>query len=373
VIDTIFVCYLFKINKGSEWLLGENTFWGLEKDSYIVTARHQLEGDVADGAIGSFKYKRKDGRIAVVGMFGAGAEPKTPMGFRVDYLFWSLRVYALLKKRALRRNIRHINFAQVLTPIPKNLCASKNFMFGPVGGQGPWYKVSFLPFKNRVINFLIFKCIYGAIANRISKMNVTFVHPILAQRFKSELVQPAIQLKREEFIESKKKPQVIHVSRRVYFKLPDLHRIIFENLAAMHPEYDFIIVGAGWGALPSYRNLCFLDSLPRNEIMALFAESSFHINLSLELAGIVNLEAAVNKCITIGSKMSGAEYLLGLSGDYVIDIYNPRISVNTIVEQLSKTIQVYDNVEADRQYKNAQQHTFNVANNINASQVTSQI
>lgn|GEM_PF-5531404 len=358
MIRSIFVCYLLKINKGSEWLLGENTFLALEKGSYIVTAKHQIVGDFRDGSIGQCNYKRKDGRIAVVGMFGRKTEPKNPMEFRFDYLIWSMKVYALLKKRALRRKICHINLAQVLTPIPKSVRTSQGFLFGPVGGQGPWYKVRFLPFMNKLINYVIFEWLYGAVANRISRMNVIFVHPILAERFGGGLSKPAIQLKRAAFVEVVKKLRVIHVSRRVYFKLPDLHRKIFEDLSVLHPEFEFIVVGAGWGEVPSRQNLRFLDSLPRDDIMVLFAESKFHVNLSLELAGIVNLEAALNKCITIGAAKSGAEYLLGLSGDYIVNLYDSAASVGDIVSHVSLVIGHYDDAEAERQFEKAQQHTF---------------
>ncbi len=364
MIDTIFVCYLLKINKGSEWLLGENTFRSLGKKSYIVTANHQLEGDFIDGIIGRFKYKRKDGRIAVVGICGWKNEPKTPMGFRFDYLFWTLKVYALLKKRVICKKIHHINFAQVLTPVPEMVYASTNFLFGPVGGQGPWYKVRFLPLINKLINYFIYEVIYAAISNRIRKMNVIFVHPVLAARFGSKRVKPAIQIKKEAFIAREKKPQVIHVSRRVYFKLPALHRKIFEDLSVLHPELEFLVVGSGWGVVPARHNLRFLDSLPRDEIMALFSESTFHINLSLELAGIVNLEAAVNKCITIGARMSGAEYLLGLKGHYLVNLYDPTISATDVVAHLSDVIRTYDSVEADRQFTRAQQYTFIASNDL---------
>ena len=358
MINAIFVCYLLKINKGSEWLLGENTYRTLGNGSFIVTANHQIEGDFHDGTIGPFKYKRKNGRIAVVGMFGRQTEPKTPMGFRFDYLVWSLKVYALLGKRATRRKISHINFAQVMTPIPKLVRESKGFQFGPVGGQGPWYKVRFLPFKNKLINYIIFEWIYGIMEYRISRMNAIFVHPILSDRFGGGPIQPAIQLKHEVYGTQEKKPQVVHVSRRVYFKLPDLHKKLFENLSALHPELDFVVVGAGWGDVPSQKNLHFLDSLPRGEIIVLFAQSRFHVNLSLELAGIVNLEAALNKCITIGATNSGAEYLLKLSGDYLVDIYNPKVSSDDITIQLSKIIRHYDKSEAERQHEQAQRHTF---------------
>lgn len=358
MIDEIFVCYLLKINKGSEWLLGENKFRALGRSSYIVTANHQLGDDFRDGSIGPFSYKRKNGRIAVVGMYGGKSEPKTPMGFRLDYLIWSLKVYALLRKRAARTKIRHNNFAQVLTPIPKPVYESPNFLFGPVGGQGPWYKVQFLPFRYKVINYLIFRGIYSAIADRIRRMNVIFVHPILAERFGCSQIQPAIQLRREVFIERKKAPRVIHVSRRVYFKLPDLHRRLFEDLSDLHPELDFTVIGSGWGEFHSRNNLRFCDSLTRDEIMLLFSESRFHVNLSLELAGIVNLEAALNKCITIGATKSGAEYLLGLKGDYLVDLYDPAISMDDIVSQVSKIIRLYDETEAERQFIQAQQHTF---------------
>jgi hypothetical protein len=358
MIHSIFVCYLFKINKGSEWLLGENIYRILGRGSYMITANHQIQGDLCCGAIGHFKYMRKNGRISVIGMFGSEIEPTTPMSFRLDYLIWSLRVYSLLKKRIARRKVYHNNFAQVLTPIPKPVRESKNFSFGPVGGQGPWYKVRFLPFKNRVVNYIIFDLMYGAITSHIRRMNPIFVHPLLAERFKCGQIKPAIQLKREPFLPHKKRPRVLHVSRRVYFKLPDLHRQLFENLSIRHPELDFFVVGAGWGQTPSSRNLHFFDSLPRDEIMMLFAQSQFHINLSLELAGIVNLEAALNKCITIGSTNSGSEFLLGLRDKYVIDIYNPHISINGIINKISKTISYYDESEAERQYAEANKHTF---------------
>jgi hypothetical protein len=246
MIDTISVCYLLKLNKGSEWLLGENTYRTLVKGNYIITAKHQIEGDFCDGTIGQFNYKRKDGRIAVIGMFGRNSEPKTPMGFRFDYLIWSLRVYALLRKRAGRSRIHHINFAQILTYITKRVRESKGFVFGPVGGQGPWFKVKFLPFAYRLVNYLIFEWIYGAIVSRIRKMNVVFVHPILAKRFGGGRIQPAIKLMRELYVGHDKKNQVIHVSRRVYFKLPDLHRKLFEELSTLNPEFDFILFLSRW-------------------------------------------------------------------------------------------------------------------------------
>lgn len=358
MISKIFVCYLLKINKGSEWLLGENAYWALKNGNYIITAKHQVQDGFRDGSIGPFNYKRKDGRIAVVGMFGGNAEPRSPMGFRLDYLIWSIRVYARLKKRAVRRKICHINFAQVLTPIPNLVRSSRGFRFGPVGGQGPWYKVRYLPLRYKAVNYIIFEWVYAAINNRIRKMNVLFVHPLLADRFGIGGVRPAIQLRYEGFAAKEKKPQVVHVSRRVYFKLPDLHRRLFEDLSSLHPQLDFIVVGAGWGGGQSRDNLRFIDALPREEIMTLFAESQYHLNLSLELAGIVNLEAALNKCITIGSTKSGAEYLLGLNRDYLVDLYDPTISIRNIVVHISKIIKHYNEQEAERQYEQARQYTF---------------
>ena len=343
---------------GSEWLLGENVFRSLQRNEYILVAKHQLQADFCDGKIGPFKYKRKDGRIAVVGIFGKNVEPTAPSGFRIDYLIWSLRIYALLIKRINRSKIRHINFAQVLTPIPKLVRSSPNFQFGPVGGQGPWYKVRFLPIKNRLTNFVIFKGIYGLLRSQIKQMNVVFAHPLLAERFESSNVSPAIKLPREQMAQVSKRRQVVHVSRRVYFKLPELHHRLFQALAARHPEVDFMIIGKGWGNITIQKNLHFKENLPRSEIMRIFAESQFHINLSLELAGIVNLEAALNRCITIGSKNSGATYLLDPNEKFLIDLYDPDISEARIFKQVSDAIAAFDEVEAERQFNNASYHTF---------------
>lgn len=356
---SIVVCYLLKLNKGSEWLLGENAFLTLDKKSYIITSKHQLSDDFYDGRIGQFSYKRKNGKIAVIGIFGNKSEPTTPMGFRFDYFIWSLKVYALIGKRTIQRKISHINFAQVATPLPKSIKNSKRFQFGPVGGQGPWYKVQFLPLKYRLINYVIYTWVYRLVQSRIKSLNVIFVHPILAERFGFGNIKPAIQIQDKSFTIKNKKPQIIHVSRRVYFKLPDLHKRLFLKLAYLHPELDFLVVGAGWGEeVASFSNLRFIDSLQRDEIIELFAESLFHINLSLELAGIVNLEAALNKCITIGSKNSGAEYLLGLTSSYVLDVYDSEITFHNIVEQISKLIVRYDKAEAGRQFEEAQKYTF---------------
>ena len=355
---SMFICYLLKINRGSEWLLGENTYNQLEMGDCIFTARHQLDAKFCDGSIGKVRYKRKFGRIAVIGIFGGRSEPATPMQFRLDYLVWVVLVYFRLGKRVSLSRIQHINFAQVLTPIPKRFRTSPDFIFGPVGGQGPWYKVQFLPLIHRIHNFLIYEIFYSLVKSRLRQMQAIFVHPILAHRFGSNSVRPAIMLESSISKHFIKRRRVIHVSRHVYFKLPHVHRAIFIKLANRHPDIEFLLVGAGWGKYTAGNNLKFFDAMPRTEIINLFEESQFHINLSLEIAGIVNLEAAQKKCITIGAKDSGSEYMLELSGDYLIDMYDRQMTIEKIVDIISNRIERYDKSEADRQFNYAQRYTY---------------
>lgn len=358
MIKSILVCYLLKLNKGSEWLLGENALLNLQRGQYIVTAGHQLGEALWDGKIGSVRYKRRHGRICVVGIYGARTEPLRPIQFRIDYFIWCLRVYRLLIKRVSRVKVRHINFAQVLSPIPWDVIRSPNFTFGPVGGQGPWYKSKFLPKRYRIANFVLFKMVYSAFTKRMLSTRVVFVHPTLRERFKCGVVEPAVKLPHAPEPNFKKKRQVLHVSRNVYFKLPDLHRELFDRLSKLHPEVNFVIAGPGWGHYLGGRNLQFIDALSRGEILQLFSESAFHINLSLELAGIVNLEAAANGCVTVGSKNSGAEFLLKLRGNYVVDLYDPEITIEDIVQQIASVIHTYDEFEAYRQYEHGKLHAF---------------
>ena len=287
-------------------------------------------------------------------------EPKSAMGFRLDYFFWSFLIYRKMKKKINRTKIHHVNFAQILTPVPKKIAQSDNFTFGPVGGQGPWYRVRFMNLKNRILNFFLFKIIYKFFKIRKIK-NIIFVHPLLAKEFNASNVLPAIKVKkmgREKILYSNKKKQVIHVARRVYFKLPELHEKIFSKLAYLNPDFDFLIIGSGWKKESNLKNFKFSDHIERSQVNKLFRESQFHINLSLELAGFVNLEAALNKCITVGAIHSGSEFLLKLKGKYLIDIYDKNQNVDQLVSHLSEIIQDYDIHEAESQFFSAKKYEY---------------
>lgn len=357
MISKISICYLLKFNRGSEWMLGENVFKTLDQNEIIFTPLHQIkEGQEPHGQIGSIAYFRKEGIISVIGIPSLfKTEPKSPMIFRIDYFFWITRVYRIIIKKGLERIfITHNNFAQILTPVPKKIRNSEKFVFGPIGGQGPYYRCKFLSFKYRLWNFFIFEVLYSILSRRIHKMNTICIHPILGKKFDITRILPAIALDQFEVgSKSIKKSQVIHVARHTYFKLPHLHREIFYRLAILNPDIDFKIIGSDWKYEQVLENFEIVGPIHRDLVMNVFDESSYHINLSLELAGFVNLEAASAKCITIGAKESGSHFLLDLDCDHYIDLYDKNITIEKIVEKLSKRICIYDNSVAQRQFSAA--------------------
>lgn len=353
----IYVCYLFDFNKGSEWALGENILPKLKPLDYILCSSQQLPRETTK-VINGISYVRVDKKIKIIGLPAVLSSPTSPMQYRFDYLIWVIRTYRKLKRRVSKNKIQHVNLAQILTPIPNCIRNSTNFCFGPVGGQGPWFRVKFMNRSHRIINFVLFEIVYKLFRNIIPH-NTIFVHPTLAHVFGKKKVDPAIRIKRVEDNKSRinlknKKITVVHISRKVYFKLPNLHYKLFLDLANANPDKEFILIGRGWEKVKSnVKNLTILEHVTRTDVMNMFKHSHYHVNLSLELAGFVNLEAAQNMCITIGAKHTGSDFLLNLNDDQVIDLYEKEMTHTSIFETINGQIQTYDIETALIQDKNA--------------------
>ena len=69
-ISKIYLCYLLKQDKGSEWLLGENTMNLLKSNEYIICAAHQLKHLKEINFINKIPVLRKNKKIVAVGIFG---------------------------------------------------------------------------------------------------------------------------------------------------------------------------------------------------------------------------------------------------------------------------------------------------------------
>jgi hypothetical protein len=353
----IYVCYLFGFNRGSEWALGENILPKLEPLDYILCASHQLPRK-STKVINGISYVRVNKKIKIIGLPAVLSSPNSPIQYRLDYLIWVIGTYRKLKRRINKNKIQHVNFAQILTPIPYQIRSSTNFTFGPVGGQGPWFRIKFMDPLHRILNFILFAMVYKLFRSRLPN-NTIFVHPTLANVFGREEVDPAIRIKKVEDNKSliklkNKKITVVHISRKVYFKLPNLHYKLFLDLAKANPDKEFMLIGRGWGRFKSsVQNLTILEHVSRTDVMDIFKHSHYHVNLSLELAGFVNLEAAQNMCITLGAKYTGADLLLSLHDDQVINLYDKEMTYNSILAIISSQIQKYDVGTALVQEKNA--------------------
>ena len=359
-----FVAYHFAFNKGSEWQLAENKYDAEERAVFLIP-RHQF--DILKlhkrniNGINFIKY-RTNLIICIEPTVLLNREPKIYNLQRLQYIFWLNIIKNVLTDARMDRKIRvtHVNFAQILTSYGKRLNSNSKLKFMPLGGQGRWYKVKFLANHRRFVNFLLTEVVYRIRSwYDLEVINKTVVHPVMQEFFGCKNVRPAISLPEAEFrysidVSPEYRGKVLYCGRNVYFKLPELHFKLFKKLAVSNPNLEFLLIGRGWKPIAGPKNLRVLGGIGRNELLSIMEECSCGINLSLELAGFVNLEMASRMCPVICADSFGADYLLEPSQDFKIDLENS--SFNLIYSHINKLLSANSSIfleEAMLQHENA--------------------
>lgn len=360
-----FLAYHFAFNKGSEWQLAQNCYNETTYSVFLVP-RHQFDQlDLKKRKINKRRFiKHQTNLIVCIEPIRLLAiEPKIYNLQRLQYIIWLIVMRQVLVNSRLERkeSIVHVNFAQVLTSYGRRLNSHPKFKFKPLGGQGKWYKVKYLATHRRLVNFFLTEVVYKIRCwydRDISRRTV--VHPTLQQFFNSQTVLPAIRLSKADLVvprdsDSHGRRTVICCGRNVYFKLPELHFKLFDKLAHTNPNLEFLIIGPGWQRKTVSHNFRTFDKISRDELLHQMEHSLCGVNLSLELAGFVNLEMASRMCPIICASSYGADFLLKPTEDFTIDIQKNKFAeIYSHIDELLKSEQSKFLIEAQKQFINSQ-------------------
>jgi glycosyltransferase involved in cell wall biosynthesis len=234
---------------------------------------------------------------------------------RLHYLLWILRCWRIRQLRGLRW---HLTYSQVLYLGP--LLMFQNFRLGPVGGQRLLYKFSILSLGYRIRNLILTRIVYPVASQiyRSMRINLDVTHPALQQFFRASRVVPPMSAydfgPPPTVFNANGRSLIMTVGRKIPVKLPNLTYGVFEILARRFPNFDFLIIGSGWGNRNLRKNFQTIENVEREALFNYYDKSIVNLFLSLELGGTVASEALSRGAVTLHIEGSGPEFLLGPSG-----------------------------------------------------------
>lgn len=314
-------CFLFEKNRGSEFQVGYDLVsFPNEGRMAILTSRFQFSAyESVARKINGIEFKVIDGTKILFTLDNLAQEPKSAAGYRLNYAIWLLN--AFFKIRSLRENriLWFVNLVQVASPNLFYLIRRQNIIAGPLGGQSKFYDYKFLPFGLRIKNFILWKLIYKISPIQFAeKASVYLISEYLGYAFRSlnYKVLPAITFPEKinnAIASDRKNNSIILYYRDATVKLGLLALEVSQELKLRNAVSDVIVVGNVPLILRErYSMLSFLGHVSQDTLSGLFQQSTLHLFLSLELAGLVQFEALANGCPNFRLRLSNQDKQKGL-------------------------------------------------------------